>query len=77
MARWLMMWGRLVNNLKDPAEGGAWADELWALVAQGVLRQSVFKEYPLTADGVRQTSLDQKGRASTGKLLVRIAPEDD
>lgn len=61
-----------MNNLKDPVESGQWTDILFGLITSGELKLNIYKDYPFTPDGLRDTVHDLKGRVSTGKLLVRI-----
>jgi len=45
-----------------------------AIENQG-LKINIFKEYPFTADGVKQAQSDLTERKSTGKLLIKVNPE--
>ncbi|KAI0717241.1 NAD-P-binding protein [Cerioporus squamosus] len=65
-----------VNSLmyaEDPKEARKWFDEVFRLVASGTLKMRIHKEYPFTAQGVRESQSDMMKGASVGKLLVKIA----
>lgn len=63
----------LGNSVATPEEWGSYTAELFTLLASGVVRQSVYQEYPLSAAGVRQAEIDITSRKTTGKLLIKIA----
>jgi len=46
---------------------------LFDLTDQGVLKYQIHKEYPFTAEGVKQSQVDIQSRGTTGKLLIKIA----
>jgi len=62
------------NYVATPEEASYYGKKLFDLVASGELKIKVFKEYPFTAEGVRQAQADltQAGGKTTGKLLIKI-----
>lgn len=52
-----------------------YADEYFQLLADG-LKVEIYKEYPFTAEGVRQSQIDITGRGTIGKLLINVAGEN-
>ena len=64
------------NYIYTPEEGRVYSRQLFGLLADGALRVNVHAEYPFTADGVRQAQRDLVGGKTTGKLIVKVAPED-
>jgi len=42
------------------------------LIASGAIKINIWKEYPFTADGVKEAQTDLVNRKSTGKLLIKI-----
>ena len=60
--------------MSTPAETDYYAEKYWTLLDEG-LKVPIDKEYPFTAEGVRQSQLDMKSRATTGKLLINIGGE--
>ena len=65
----------LLNYIVTPEESGHYARELLGLVGNGTVKINIFKEYPFTAEGIRQTQTDITGRSTIGKLIVKIADE--
>ncbi|KAH9929830.1 NAD-P-binding protein [Fomitopsis serialis] len=65
------------NYIVTPEESLQYGTELFQLIASGVAKISVYKEYPFTADGAReaQTDLTQRGGKTFGKLVIKIADE--
>ena len=51
--------------------------EFFKLVASGVVKVNVYKEYPFTTEGAReaQTDLAARGGKTFGKLVIKIADE--
>ena len=54
-------------------EAAHYGKELLKLIESGELKITIFKEYPFTAEGVRQAQHDLVGGKTTGKLLIKIA----
>ncbi|KZT27673.1 NAD(P)-binding protein [Neolentinus lepideus HHB14362 ss-1] len=63
----------MVNYTTTPAEALYYGNELFDLIAKGVLKINVYKEYPFTAAGVQEAQQDLTGGKSTGKLVIKIA----
>ncbi|SCV67091.1 BQ2448_5737 [Microbotryum intermedium] len=53
----------------------SYSRELFGLLESGKLRLSVYQEFPLSTEGIRQAQIDIMGRKSSGKLLVKVADE--
>jgi NADPH:quinone reductase len=54
-------------------ERDAYAREAYRLVSSGDLKVHIFKEYPFSAEGVRQAQLDLVGGKSVGKAIIKVA----
>jgi NADPH2:quinone reductase len=55
-----------------PKDFYGYCTELFELVRSGKLHVEIYKEYPFTTKGIRQTHIDIEGRGTSGKLLVKI-----
>lgn len=64
---------RVFNYVETPEENHKYTTELWDLIAQGKLKINIFKEYPFTLEGIRQTHLDIVSHSTVGKLIVKVA----
>jgi NADPH2:quinone reductase len=53
-------------------ERDAYAREAYRLVSSGGVKINIFKEYPFTAEDVRQAQLDLVGGKSAGKIVIRV-----
>ncbi|KAK7683191.1 hypothetical protein QCA50_013864 [Cerrena zonata] len=62
----------LKNYIFTLEEGRRYITELFDLVASQKLKVRIHKEYPFTAEGVREAERDLTGRKTTGKLLVKV-----
>ena len=40
---------------------------------KGTLKPTIYKEYPFTAEGVKQAQTDLKGGKTVGKLVIRVS----
>ncbi|KAJ7597725.1 hypothetical protein C8J56DRAFT_920787 [Mycena floridula] len=60
------------NYMVDAEETHHYGKSAFELVAADVLKVSIFKEYPFTAQGARDAQKDLKAGKSTGKLLIKI-----
>lgn len=49
--------------------------QLFNMISKGELKINIFKDYPFSADGVRQAHLDLVGGKTTGKLVIKVADE--
>jgi len=65
------------NYLVTPEETLYYGTEFFKLIASGVVKINVYKEYPFTTEGAReaQTDLAQRGGKTFGKLIIKIADE--
>jgi NADPH:quinone reductase len=63
------------NYVVTPEELTFYGTSLFTSIADGSIKVNVFKEYPFTADGVRQSQIDLTGGKTTGKLLITIRDE--
>ena len=62
--------GGLGNFIKDPAERGANADELFGLIADGTLKMEINQRYALSDVGTAHSDL--AGRKTTGSSILTI-----
>lgn len=63
---------RFLNYISTTDETDFYASQYWALLRDGGIKVPIHKEYPFTAEGVRQAQMDIRGRGTTGKLVVDI-----
>ncbi|KAG1892608.1 hypothetical protein F4604DRAFT_1700434 [Suillus subluteus] len=63
----------IANYTYTPAEALYYGNALFSLLANGTLKARIFKEYPFTAEGVRQAQIDLTSGKSTGKLVVKVS----
>ncbi|KAH9929813.1 NAD-P-binding protein [Fomitopsis serialis] len=66
-----------INYIVTPEESLQYGTELFQLIASGVAKINIYKEYPFTTEGAReaQTDLAQRGGKTFGKLIIKIADE--
>ena len=64
---------RAGTYLKDPADGRKYYNELYRLAAEGHLKVIAHKEYPFTAEGVRESQRTLSEGRSVGKLVIKVA----
>ncbi len=64
----------LGNYVATRDELETYTSQLWELVAQGAVKLRVHKEYPFSADGIKQSQVDITSRGTTGKLLIKVKP---
>ena len=71
------VWISASNYLVTPDETLFYGTEFFKLVASGVVKVNVYKEYPFTTEGAReaQTDLAARGGKTFGKLVIKIADE--
>ncbi|KIJ22213.1 hypothetical protein PAXINDRAFT_165455 [Paxillus involutus ATCC 200175] len=50
-----------------------YSNKLWDLVANGTLRPLIHKEYPFTAEAVREAQSDLTSGKTTGKLVIKVS----
>lgn len=62
------------NYVYTPEEAAHYGKELFQLVENGDLKIKIFREYPFTAEGVKQAhnDLTQRGGKTVGKLLIKV-----
>ena len=63
----------LGNYITTREELDLYSKELFDLVAKSIVKLKVHKEYPFSAEGIRQSQVDITGRGTTGKLLIKVA----
>jgi NADPH2:quinone reductase len=61
------------NYTYTASEALYYSNKLWSLVESGTLKSIIHKEYPFTAEGVRQAQTDMKGGKTVGKLVIRVS----
>lgn len=65
-----------VSNYIDWAKDGrAYAKELFDLISKGSVKLNIYKEYPFTADGVKNAQIDITSGKTTGKLIVKVSDD--
>lgn len=62
----------MMNYTVTPEEGTHYAKLLFDAVSKGVVKINVYKEYPFTAEGVREAQTDLPSGKSVGKLIIKI-----
>jgi NADPH:quinone reductase len=65
----------MMNYLVEPEETTFYGSQLYELIANGTINIRIHKEYPFTAEGVRDGQTDLVGGKSSGKLVVKVANE--
>jgi NADPH2:quinone reductase len=63
----------MMNYCVDPEETALYGSQLFALVADGTLSVRVHKEYPFTAQGLRDAQTDLVSGRTVGKLIVKVS----
>jgi NADPH2:quinone reductase len=61
--------------IATPEEGRVYSTEFFDLIAKGLVKINIHKEYPFTADGVRNAQIDIAGGKTTGKLIVKVSDD--
>jgi NADPH2:quinone reductase len=61
------------NYITLPEEGLAYSTGLYNLISNKYVKINVFKEYPFTAEGVKDAQRDLTGGKTTGKLVIKIS----
>jgi len=56
-----------------PEEGRVFSTELFDLIAKGLVKIKVYKEYSFTAEGVKEAQLDLTGGKTVGKLVIKVS----
>jgi len=65
----------LTNYIATPEEGRTYSTELFDLISKGSVKINIHKEYPFTADGVRNAQIDITSGKSTGKLIIKVSDD--
>jgi NADPH2:quinone reductase len=60
------------NYVVTPEEALHYTAVLFNYVEQGVLKPTVYKEYPFTPAGVKQAHSDLTAGSTTGKLVLKV-----
>jgi NADPH:quinone reductase len=63
------------NYVFEPEEAAYYGKKLFGLIENGTLKINIYKEYPFTAEGVRQAQIDLTGGKTAGKLIVKVAED--
>jgi NADPH2:quinone reductase len=63
---------RVVNYLQTADENYEYGRKVYDLVAQGVIKVTISKEYPFTREGVIQSQKDLTSGKTVGKLLIKV-----
>jgi len=63
---------RVINYVATPEEMFRYTTELFSLVENGTIKIIIHKEYPFTADGVKQSQRDITEKGTTGKLVIKV-----
>jgi NADPH2:quinone reductase len=66
---------RMMGYLAEPEETSAYGAQLFELIAAGTLKVAIHKEYPFSAQGVRDAQTDLVAGQTTGKLVIKVADE--
>lgn len=62
------------NYVYTPEEAAHYGKVLFDLIEKNELKIQIYKEYPFTAEGVKeaQSDLTARGGKTTGKLLIKL-----
>ncbi|KIJ53606.1 hypothetical protein M422DRAFT_73896 [Sphaerobolus stellatus SS14] len=66
----------LFNYLETSDEIAHYFGELWGLLEKDEIKIKIHKEYPFTAEGVKEAHQDITGRSTVGKLLIKVARDE-
>ncbi|KAF9245646.1 hypothetical protein BU15DRAFT_40852 [Melanogaster broomeanus] len=61
------------NYAYTSSEKMYYSNALWKLVQNGTMLPLIHKEYPFTAEGVKEAQSDLVGGKTTGKLVVKVS----
>jgi NADPH2:quinone reductase len=64
---------RMTNYIYTPEEAFYYIQQVWKMIGSGDFKMNIFKEYPFTAEGVKQAQQDLTEGKTMGKLLIKIA----
>ncbi|KAF8131619.1 hypothetical protein EV363DRAFT_172313 [Boletus edulis] len=60
------------NYVYTASEALYYSNKVWGLVESGAMKQIIHKEYPFTAEGVREAQMDLTGGKTVGKLVIKV-----
>lgn len=63
---------RMANYVYTAEEAYYYGQKVFELIGNGSLRINIFKEYPFTAEGVKQAQSDLAEGKTTGKLIIKV-----
>lgn len=63
----------MTNYCFTPEECNHYGSQLWPLLMDGTLKIRVHKEYPFTAEGVKEAQQDLVSGKTSGKLIVDLS----
>lgn len=63
----------LPQYIHTPEEGRVYSKELFELIGQGLVKINIYKEYPFTAEGVKNAQVDITSGKTTGKLIIKVS----
>jgi NADPH:quinone reductase-like Zn-dependent oxidoreductase len=63
----------LGNYVFTQEEYERYSDELFGLIAKGIVKIKIHEEYEFSVEGIRKAQEDITGRKTTGKLVVKVA----
>ncbi|KAF8559893.1 NAD(P)-binding protein, partial [Imleria badia] len=61
------------NYTYTASEAFYYSNEVWGLIEKGALKPIIHKEYPFTAESVREAQSDLAGGKTVGKLVVKVS----
>ncbi|KAG8942231.1 hypothetical protein FRC04_003824 [Tulasnella sp. 424] len=64
---------RLFGYIVTPEEIRTYQTQYNELIASGAVKPVIHKEYPFTAEGVKQSQTDLTSRGTIGKLILKVA----
>ncbi|KAG6888329.1 hypothetical protein C0992_008829 [Termitomyces sp. T32_za158] len=65
----------MANYVYTAEEAYHYGKKVFELIGDGSLRINIFKEYPFTAEGVKQAQSDLVEGKTTGKLIIKVINE--
>lgn len=66
---------RMNNYAYTPSEILHYGTQIFDLISNGTLKIKIFKEYPFTAEGVKQAQQDLTEGKTTGKLVIKVSDD--
>ncbi|RDB19329.1 putative quinone oxidoreductase [Hypsizygus marmoreus] len=62
----------MTNYTYTPEEALYYGRKVFELIGDGTLKINIFKEYPFTAEGVREAQSDLVSGKTTGKVIIKV-----